>query len=156
MKFTPFFILIFFSVAYFIRIDETWKSQVFNSNNKPISSTYAYPKHNTDSPSELTVSKSSEIIYDEYPSGIAVDNIGNVYVVGETRSRDFPTTNGAFDESYNGGDCDIFVAKFNPSGSNLIYSTLIGGSGSDGAYEMAVDDSGNVYVIGYTSIYLHE
>jgi hypothetical protein len=65
-------------------------------------------------------------------SGIAVDEGGNAYVTGETRSSDFPTTSGAFDTSYNGGYWgDAFVIKLNPTGSSLSYGTFIGGSNSD-------------------------
>ena len=65
--------------------------------------------------------------------GIAVDGAGNAYVTGHTASTDFPTTAGAFDTTYNGGD-DAFVTKLNPSGSALVYSTYLGGSGDDDGY----------------------
>jgi hypothetical protein len=76
--------------------------------------------------------------------GIAVDAAGNIYVSGATSSPEFPTTPGAFDTTYN-GVLDGFVAKFDPSGV-LLWSTLIGGSGADGANRIAVDAVGNVYV----------
>ena len=63
--------------------------------------------------------------------GIAVDGAGSAYVTGETDSSDFPTTPGAFDTSYNGGDDDAFVVKLNPAGSGLAYATFLGGSGDD-------------------------
>jgi hypothetical protein len=58
---------------------------------------------------------------------IAVDSLGNAYVTGQTAAIDFPTTSGAFQTEYGGGDA--FIAKLNPSGSALVYSTyLIGAS----------------------------
>jgi hypothetical protein len=82
-------------------------------------------------------------------TGIAVDNLGNAYVTGNTASTDFPTKN-PLQPSYNGG-ADAFVAKLNPSGSALVYSTYLGGSGGDGGYGIAVDSSGNAYITGQTS-----
>jgi Bacterial Ig-like domain (group 3)/Beta-propeller repeat len=82
-------------------------------------------------------------------NGIAVDSAGSAYVTGWTTSTDFPTKN-PLQPSY-GGSGDAFVAKLNPAGSALLYSTYLGGSRSDHAYGIAVDSSGNAYVAGYTS-----
>ena len=82
--------------------------------------------------------------------GIAVDSQGNAYVTGLTNSSDFPTTEGAFDRN-NGGNADAFVTKLNPNASALIYSTYLGGNGSDQGNAIAVDSSGNAYVTGDTS-----
>jgi hypothetical protein len=81
--------------------------------------------------------------------GIRVDSIGNVIVTGYTASSDFPNTTGAYDTSQN-GDIDCFVAKLNPNGSSLIYSTYIGGSNSDYCRDLAIDSLGNAYVTGQT------
>ncbi|MFC1731113.1 SUMF1/EgtB/PvdO family nonheme iron enzyme [candidate division KSB1 bacterium] len=80
-------------------------------------------------------------------TGIAVDGSGNAYISGVTTYSVFPTTSGAFDESYNGDD-DVFVVKLNPSGSSLIYSTFLGGTGRDIGNDIAIDASGNAYVTG--------
>lgn len=82
--------------------------------------------------------------------GIAVDSIGNAYVTGETNSRELPTTPGAFQTAYGGGDRDAFVAKLNGTGTALVYSTYLGGSDFDGGSGIAVDSLGNVYVTGDT------
>jgi hypothetical protein len=81
--------------------------------------------------------------------GIAVDSSGNAYVTGFTQSPDFPITPGAV-QTHGGGNSDAFVTKFNPSGSALVYSSYLGGSGSDYGQGIAVDSAGNAYVTGYT------
>ncbi len=81
---------------------------------------------------------------------VAVDAEGAVYVVGTTTSADFPTVN-AFQGALNGEiTSDIFVAKLAPDGESLVYSTYLGGSDSDDANAIAVDDAGAAYVAGLT------
>src|SRR5438445_679977 len=84
--------------------------------------------------------------------GIAVDAAGNAYVTGSTASSNFPTTIGAF-QTIKGGSGNAFVTKLNPTGSALVYSTYLGGSGASGDYGagIAVDAAGNAYVTGITS-----
>ena len=79
---------------------------------------------------------------DDWGAGIAVDASGQAYVVGRTKSSNFPTTAGAYQTTYGGGEGDAFVAKFNASGSALIYSTYLGGSGYDAATCIALDSAG--------------
>lgn len=81
--------------------------------------------------------------------GIAVDPAGNAYVTGATSSTNFPSFNGPQSLS-GGGDSDAYVSKLSPSGT-LLYSTYLGGSGSDSAYGIAVDAQGNAYVVGTTA-----
>jgi hypothetical protein len=89
---------------------------------------------------------------EEIGNGIVVDEAGQAYVTGRTGSADFPTTPEAFDTSHNGlgGRTDVFVTKLNGAGSGLVYSTFLGASNSDVGQGIAVDESGQAYVTGYT------
>src|SRR5205823_10046584 len=81
--------------------------------------------------------------------GIAVDSQGNVSLTGSTRSANFPMAN-ALQPALRGAS-DAFIAKFDPAGSALIYSTYFGGGGNDLGYGIAVDPAGNAYVAGATT-----
>jgi RHS repeat-associated protein len=94
--------------------------------------------------------------------GIAVDNAGSAYITGATRSNTagvsaFPTTAGVIQASSGGSSCtttpcaDAFVAKLDPIGSALLYSTRLGGSNDDDGRSIAVDITGNAYITGMTS-----
>ena len=85
----------------------------------------------------------------DYGSSIAVDSAGNVYIAGLATSADIPTANPL--QASLGGLVDVFVAKINPSGTGLIYSTYLGASGIEGASSIAIDSVGNLYVTGLTS-----
>ena len=82
-------------------------------------------------------------------SGVEVDEAGFVYVVGETYSQNFPTTAGAYDEIADNRS-NVFVAKLDPTLSSLVYSTYVGGNGTESGVDMALDENGNVYVTGWT------
>lgn len=82
-------------------------------------------------------------------SSIAVDSAGNAYVTGLTSSTDFRTVN-PLQASHGGGLFDAFVIKLDPSGTRIIYSTYLGGSGDDRAFRIAVDSNGSVYLTGDT------
>jgi photosystem II stability/assembly factor-like uncharacterized protein len=92
--------------------------------------------------------------------GLAVDSSGAAYVTGYTDSPDFPLagvsgilqTNiaGTNDPVFKAYQPDAFVAKLDPSGSNLVYSTYLGGEQSDTGIDIAVDPAGAAYVVGYT------
>jgi len=82
-------------------------------------------------------------------TGIAVDASGSAYVTGYTFSASFPMASPL--QATIGGASDAFIAKLNPAGSALVYSTYLGGSSDDVGYGIAVDSSGNAYVTGSTS-----
>jgi hypothetical protein len=83
--------------------------------------------------------------------GIAIDASGNAYVTGETFSTDFPTTAGA-PRATLAGATDAFVTKLNATGSALVYSTYLGGTGADRGSAIAVDTltNPNAYLTGRT------
>ena len=82
-------------------------------------------------------------------SSIAIVTSGIAYITGDTNSTDFPTTN-AYKGTYGGGSFDAFATKFSPTGSSISYSTYLGGSKSELGNAIAVDSSGNAYIIGTT------
>ena len=86
---------------------------------------------------------------EDYGNGIAVDSSGNAYITGITNSTDFPTVL-AFQGSYGGSHSDAFITKINPAGNSFVYSSFLGGGGTDRGYGIAVDVDGNAYVTGWT------
>ena len=104
-----------------------------------------------------TVSKNPPLLFSGYFGGTSQDNITavavntafNIVVAGWTSSTDLPATGGARPAS--GGGVDAFVANFSPVGGQLVYCTYLGGSGDDRAFGIAVDQSQNTYITGWTS-----
>jgi beta-propeller repeat-containing protein len=103
-------------------------------------------------------SDGTKLVYSTFLNGsgfevgrsIAIGADGSAHITGLTNSRDFPTVN-PVQEQFGGGAYDAFVAKLNPGGSALIYSTFLGGSGADGGYGITVDAAGDAWVGGYTT-----
>ncbi len=97
----------------------------------------------------------STLVYSTYLGGtgeeqctsIAVGPTGNAYITGATQSTDFPTKN-AIQPIFGGGLNDAFVSKFAAGGNALIYSTYLGGGGTDYGSGIAVDSAGDAYVVG--------
>jgi hypothetical protein len=87
---------------------------------------------------------------DEAIYALAVDADANIVLAGTTRSTNFPTTLGAVDTTY-GSSFDAFVAKLSADGSELLWSTYIGGTADDRAWALALDGSGRPVVAGVTS-----
>ncbi len=86
--------------------------------------------------------------------GIAADRYTDVVIAGSTRSADFPVSQPF--ENYHPGTCgtlacrDVFVSKFNPTGTTLQLSTYIGGTNDDVATQLVLDMAGDMFVVGYT------
>jgi len=80
-----------------------------------------------------------------------VDAAGDIYLCGSTKSAAFPTTAGAYDETYNGStDNDAWVAKLSSNGKQLLWSTFLSGAERDDCYGIMTDAAGFVYVTGWT------
>ena len=79
---------------------------------------------------------------------IQIDSKGNIIIAGTTGSKDFPATDGVIDKEYTKSDC--FIAKFSPDGDRLLFSTSVGGGRMEMITSVAVDDTDNIYVTGFT------
>ena len=87
----------------------------------------------------------------EEANGIVVNAAGNAYVTGVTNSTDFPTTPGAFQPAHAGGNTqEAFVTKLDATGTALVYSSYLGGTGGEVGFAIAVDPRGNAYLTGET------
>ncbi len=142
------------------------------SSNLPVTATALQPAYggqtNSDFSGDAFVAKFSPagaLMYltylggnaDDFATSIAVDSAGDAYVAGMTNSTNFPATAGAYQKAfggYGGNTCerggDAFVAKLNPTGSQLVYATYLGGQKDEAATAIAIDSSGNAYVTGGT------
>ncbi len=83
-------------------------------------------------------------------SSITIDSANNIYLTGKTNSNSFPTTSQAYNTVLS-GSYDAYVSKLNSYGTNLIYSTFLGGVSSDNGIAIDVDNLGNSYITGYTN-----
>ncbi len=99
--------------------------------------------------SALTYSTYLRGSYFDVANGIALDASGNAYIAGNTNSTDFPTTTGAFKPLTTSSNTG-FVTKLNATGTALVYSTFLGGSGSGSSSDVvkgiAIDGAGNAYL----------
>jgi hypothetical protein len=133
------------------------------SSDFPLSSAYQTWKYDADAFVTKLDHTGTYLLYSTYIGGldldgaraIVVDGSGCAYITGKTWSTEtsgwavapFPTTPGAYDESYN-DQGDAFITKFSSSGTNLVYSTYFGGSGGDEGNGIAIDQNGNTYITG--------
>jgi gliding motility-associated-like protein len=101
----------------------------------------------------------------DYPHSMFVDGNNELFIYGSTRSSNFPTTVGAYDQTFNGAgfDVDIVVSKLNTTGTMMLGSTFVGGSGMDGSNavwgnygdtyrgEIICDGAGNPYIASFSA-----
>jgi hypothetical protein len=100
---------------------------------------------------------SSALLFSTYLGGssidralaMIVDSSGNIYLTGDTQSKNFPVTTNAYQSTLLGTD-NAFLTKVAPGGTSLVFSTLLGGSGTDQATAMTLDSAGNIYITGFT------
>ncbi|MFK5856058.1 MAG: hypothetical protein QM503_08015 [Bacteroidota bacterium] len=82
------------------------------------------------------------------------DEDGNIYIAAQTPSENAPTTPGAYDTSFNGGDKnyggDILITKLNPTGDKILFSTYLGGANHERAPSICLDKDNNILVFGRT------
>jgi hypothetical protein len=81
--------------------------------------------------------------------GVWADAQGSTFVTGETESTDFPTTSDAISGN-NAGGTDLYITELDPSGSTVLYSTFLGGSGVDRGMNLKVDGGGGIVVSGWS------
>lgn len=92
----------------------------------------------------------------EFGVAIAVDSLGRAYVTGvvdlnSTGITNFPSTPNAYQPAHNTGS-DAFITVLNPAGSGLVYSSFLGGTGSETGYDIALGPDGIAYITGNTSL----
>ncbi len=90
---------------------------------------------------------------DDFAADMKIDSEGNYIITGETKSNDLPSGFRVLDNTINDtleASGDAFAAKFNPSASELLFSTYLGGNGRDFGYGVAIDESDNFYITGMT------
>jgi len=85
----------------------------------------------------------------EQVGDMTLDDQKNAYITGYTDSSDFPTTDDVYDDSINGQD-DIFISKVNNDGTDLVFSTFVGGNQNDYGKGITIDENNNVYIAGST------
>ena len=83
--------------------------------------------------------------------GLALDKNDNIYISGATQNSSTIATAGAYQTTYGGGSSDVIIAKFNSTGTNLLWGTYYGGAGEDDGFGLAIDSNDNVYVSGLTN-----
>ncbi len=116
---------------------------------------YGFDVSNFDTTRKLII---DPLIYSTYIGGsgydivnnMVLDNLGNTYIVGSTSSADFPTSATAYNDTFSAVGDDVIVLKLSADGSTLLYSTFIGGNGTDYGYDIEIDDTGCAFITGCT------
>jgi uncharacterized repeat protein (TIGR01451 family) len=93
-------------------------------------------------------------VYEDEANGVVVDGSGNIHVVGTTSSDDLPMVNAQQPVIGGGGiffTSDAFIAKLSPNGSNVLYSTYLGGDVDESGAGIGIDPAGSIYIVGWTT-----
>jgi gliding motility-associated-like protein len=98
----------------------------------------------------LTFGSYSGSTADNFGFTATYDASGHLYGGGNVFGIGYPTTPGAFDDSFNGGTCDVGISKWSPDGSSLLWSTYLGGVNNDLPHSMVVNSNDELYVMGST------
>ena len=143
-----------------VAIDSTGNCYIagVGDSNGPAATPGAFQSHTTSLQFVMKLAPNGQVVFATYlggsgqdvPVGLVVDSQGNTLIIGNTTSNDFPTSHPT-QSSFGGGTSDAFVAKISSDGSALVYSTYLGGSGTEKAFGIAVDSSGNAFVTGATN-----
>ena len=89
------------------------------------------------------------------PAVVICDSSNNIIACGETNAHGFPLVD-AYQEEYGGGELDSFITKLNPEGTEITFSTFIGGMGSEGPIGITTDSKDNIFLTGSTNSYNFE
>ncbi|MHA2367340.1 MAG: DUF7948 domain-containing protein, partial [Candidatus Hodarchaeales archaeon] len=143
--------------VWFTGATDDHASNDFPTTADALNTTHNGPSSNGDIYIAKLAADGSKLLYSTFLGGtgdeaawaMALDTLGNVWVTGYTASGNFPTTGDALNETSNGGQ-DVFLALLAADGSALLYSTYLGGSGTDDGRSLAFDSAGNVWFTGRT------
>lgn len=131
--------------------------------------TYEFPKGFSETDTliidpDIVFSSFTGSTMDNWGMTATPDQDGNLYAGGIVFAGPgaYPTITGSYDLSFNGGNSypygtgtlpgfDVAISKFNSIGTNLIYSTYLGGSGNESVHSLVTDEQGHLYVLGVTS-----
>lgn len=127
-----------------------------NSTNFPVTNPFQAARAGLIDVFVMKLNPSGNVVYstylggssDDIGRGIAIDAAGNAYITGWTFSNNFPTAGPL--QAARSTAPDVFMTKLNSTGSGLVYSTYLGGTGDDRAYAIAVDPANNAYITGQT------
>ena len=105
------------------------------------------------------IDKSGAVVYSTTVGGtgydsnrdVVSDGKGNLYLIGYTQSRDFPTSVGAIQNENHGGSWDVFFLIFNLTRRDVVYSTYLGGSRDESPFQVLLDDMGFISIVGSTT-----
>ncbi len=152
--------------AYAVAVDSNGNAFITGSTNSDsfpqVNNPFQHSRHSTGTGLDAFVTEintsGTGLVYstflggggDEEGNAIAVDATGSAYITGRTASSDYPTTSGAYQTGFQGGDTDIFVTKMVVGQGGLSYSTFLGSHGADEGWGIAVDGAGAAYIAGDT------